>query len=55
LEKLSRYIETIGKDFVQCGGVDIAAAVDQINPETDINGFIATNRTGNPIMQREEF
>ncbi len=55
LEKFARYLDNIGKDMMLCASQDLSAAADVISPETDIKAFISNNRTGNPIIQREEF
>jgi hypothetical protein len=54
LEKFARYLDAIGQDLSRQAHSEVAPAAEAVSHEGDIQGFILTNRTGNPIMQREE-
>jgi hypothetical protein len=67
LDKFTKYVDLPGKDLCahaygptgnnpdDASIPFLQSAVDSINPEHDIKVFIANNRTGNPVIQREEF
>lgn len=55
LEKFTKYLIYTGKDLQTTAIDDLTPTVDSINSETDIKAFIANNKTGNPMFQREDF
>ena len=68
LDKFTKYVDLPGKDLCahaygptsntlqeEASIPFLQSAVDSINPEHDIKVFIANNRTGNPMLVREEF
>jgi hypothetical protein len=54
LEKLSRYIESIGKEMRK-SGEDIMTTVGMSSSDTDLRIFIDTNKSTVPFVQRESY
>lgn len=54
MEKLSKYIEQLGKEF-RYRSDDIAQTLQMVSADTDIRIFIDANKSQNAFMMREEF